>query len=70
MTSATFPEELVARAKATAEDKYVVGFAMGSVSMLTLTAVYVRFFRRFPTAGWITPNVYAKKRWIKGVVVR
>jgi len=30
--------------------------------------VHRRYYRRFPNSDWITPDVFAKKRWIKGVV--
>jgi hypothetical protein len=45
-------------------------FALGSVSTITTTFVYRRFFRRLKTGDWITPDVFAKKRWVKGVVTK
>ena len=44
--------------------------AIGSVSTAAAAQVYRRFFRRFPNGDWVTPDVFAKKRWIKGFVTR
>ncbi|KAH7924409.1 staphylococcal nuclease [Leucogyrophana mollusca] len=43
-------------------------FALGSVSTLAAAFTYRRYFRRLRTSEWITPDVLARKRWIKGVV--
>lgn len=45
-------------------------FTLGSASTAASVYAYVRFFRRFPTAEWVTPSVLAKKRWVKGYVTR
>jgi len=42
--------------------------ALGSTSTIGTVFVYRRFFRRIRNGDWITPDVFAKKRWIKGVV--
>ena len=70
MPSTSLPDELVTRVKGVVEEKYVAGFLAGSVSTVTVAFLYARYFRRFRTVGWITPNVYAKKRWLKGVVTK
>jgi hypothetical protein len=43
-------------------------FALGSASTIATTFMYRRFFRRLRTSDWITPDIFAKRRWIKGVV--
>ena len=43
---------------------------LGSASTLGLLRFHKRYLRRYPTHGWITPDLYAQKRWIKGVVTR
>jgi hypothetical protein len=45
-------------------------FALGSASTMIAAFVYRRFFRRLRTGDWITPDVFSKKKWIKGVVTR
>ncbi|KAJ7746604.1 hypothetical protein B0H16DRAFT_941717 [Mycena metata] len=43
-------------------------FAFGSATTLSGTFLYRRYFRRFKTGDWITPDVFARKRWVKGMV--
>jgi hypothetical protein len=45
-------------------------FAVGSFTTVTSALVYRRYFRRIPTGDWVTPDVFSKRRWIKGVVTR
>lgn len=45
-------------------------FALGSVSTVVATILYARYFRRFPNGDWVTPDVFARKQWVKGVVTR
>ncbi|KZT67893.1 SNase-domain-containing protein [Daedalea quercina L-15889] len=43
-------------------------FLAGSVTTAGGIGAYRRFWRRLPTADWITPDILAKGRWIKGCV--
>jgi len=45
-------------------------FAVGSFSTIATSLVYKRYFRRFRTSEWITPDVFTKRRWIRGVVTK
>ncbi|OCB84303.1 nuclease [Sanghuangporus baumii] len=42
--------------------------AAGSVVMLAFQIIYRIHSRRYPTHEWITPDLYAKKLWIKGIL--
>ncbi|OJA14090.1 hypothetical protein AZE42_07936 [Rhizopogon vesiculosus] len=44
------------------------GFVLGSASTLGATFVYKRCFRRLRTVEWVTPDVLARRKWVKGVV--
>ncbi|KAI0339468.1 SNase-domain-containing protein [Trametopsis cervina] len=44
-------------------------FAGGVASSIALRGMYVRFFRRIPNAGWVTPDHLAQKRLIRGKVI-
>lgn len=52
------------------EEVAFAAFATGAVSTALTTVVYKRYFKRIPSAEWLTPNILARKRWIKGRVVR
>ncbi|KAF7375131.1 putative endonuclease LCL3 [Mycena sanguinolenta] len=43
-------------------------FALGSITTVSGTMVYRRYFRRLKNGDWITPDVFARKRWVKGRV--
>ncbi|KAJ7086050.1 hypothetical protein B0H15DRAFT_845093 [Mycena belliarum] len=43
-------------------------FALGSLTTVSGTLAYQRYFRRLKNGDWITPDVFGKKRWIKGRV--
>ncbi|OCH90073.1 nuclease [Obba rivulosa] len=43
-------------------------FIIGSASALTARYAYVRYFRRTPNSDWVTPDLLAKRRWVKGYV--
>ncbi|KAI0334286.1 SNase-domain-containing protein [Cubamyces sp. BRFM 1775] len=43
-------------------------FLLGGTSALAVHHVYVRYFKRIPNSGWVTPKMLAKRRWIKGYV--
>ncbi|KAJ7242752.1 hypothetical protein B0H12DRAFT_1023541 [Mycena haematopus] len=43
-------------------------FALGSITTVSGTMVYRRYFRRLRNGDWITPDIFAKKRWVKGMV--
>ncbi|KAJ3540166.1 hypothetical protein NM688_g6261 [Phlebia brevispora] len=47
----------------------VSAFALGIASTLATTFAYRRFFKRIPNGGWITPDMFNKRQWIKGRVV-
>jgi hypothetical protein len=46
----------------------ITAFALGSVTTVTAALAYTRYGRRLRNGEWITPDVFEKKRWIKGVV--
>lgn len=52
------------------ESLALAAFLLGSASTLAVARIHKRFYRRFPTSDWITPDVFARRRWIKGVVTR
>ncbi|KAJ7056550.1 hypothetical protein C8F01DRAFT_1154070 [Mycena amicta] len=43
-------------------------FALGCGATASSALIYRRFFRRIPNGDWITPDIFAKKRWVKGRV--
>ncbi|KAF7330349.1 hypothetical protein MVEN_02473200 [Mycena venus] len=43
-------------------------FALGSITTVSGTLFYRRYFRRLQNGDWVTPDVLAKKRWVKGRV--
>ncbi len=45
-------------------------FALGSLSTVVGTSVYRRYFRRIKNAEWITPDVFQKRKWVKGYVTK
>jgi hypothetical protein len=45
-------------------------FLSGSLLTLATTALHRRYFHRLKTGDWITPDVFAKRRWIRGVVTK
>ncbi|PCH42881.1 nuclease [Wolfiporia cocos MD-104 SS10] len=56
--SATLPPQLLA----------ISAFCLGSATTLGLVCIYSRYVRRIPNAEWVTPEMLAKRRWIKGCV--
>lgn len=52
------------------ESLALAAFLLGSASTLAAARIHKRYYRRFPSADWITPDVFARQRWIKGVVTR
>ncbi|KAF8895191.1 hypothetical protein BD779DRAFT_1498029 [Infundibulicybe gibba] len=46
----------------------VGSFILGAGCTLGLTRVYTRYARRIRNGDWITPEVFAERRWVKGVV--
>ena len=48
----------------------LAAFALGIASTLTTTVAYRRLFKRIPNGEWVTPDMLAKRRWLKGKVVR
>ena len=45
-------------------------FTLGVLATTGTTLVWRRYLRRVPNSDWITPDYYARKRWIKGYVTR
>ena len=45
-------------------------FALGSLSTVVGASVYRRYFRRIKNAEWITPDVFQKRKWVKGYVTK
>lgn len=45
-------------------------FSFGGVGVLSVIFLYTRFGKRIRNADWITPDLFAKKRWIRGIVTR
>lgn len=45
-------------------------FGLGSLSTLIVTRLHARYVRRIPSVDWVTPDIFAKKRWIKGIVTK
>lgn len=45
-------------------------FSLGSVSSLSALYVYKKLVKRIPNADWVTPDMLAKKRWVKGYVTK
>ncbi len=45
-------------------------FALGGTTALGARYVYARKFRRVANGEWVTPQMLARKRWIKGYVTR
>ncbi len=45
-------------------------FATGAVTAFGTSRIYARYFRRIKNSDWVTPDLFEKKRWIKGVVAR
>ncbi|KAJ6612271.1 SNase-domain-containing protein [Mycena sp. CBHHK59/15] len=43
-------------------------FALGSFATAAGALTYRRYFRRLKNGDWITPDVFARKRWVKGMV--
>ncbi|KAJ7678561.1 hypothetical protein B0H17DRAFT_1078740 [Mycena rosella] len=43
-------------------------FALGSLTTVSGTLVYRRYFRRLKNGDWVTPNVFTRKGWVKGRV--
>ncbi|KAI0363942.1 SNase-domain-containing protein [Pilatotrama ljubarskyi] len=46
----------------------LTGFVLGGAIVLGANYVYVRHLRRIPNGEWVTPEMLAKRRWIKGYV--
>ncbi|KAK0459786.1 uncharacterized protein EV420DRAFT_1537723 [Desarmillaria tabescens] len=43
-------------------------FAVGAVTTFGGRRIYTRYFRRIQNSDWVTPDMIARKRWVKGVV--
>ncbi|KAF8637145.1 hypothetical protein AX17_003049 [Amanita inopinata Kibby_2008] len=47
---------------------FFLGFGSGALTVICATVAYTRFGKRIPNGDHVTVDVFAKKRWIKGVV--
>ncbi|KAF7312178.1 TNase-like domain-containing protein [Mycena indigotica] len=63
-------DQLVAQAERTLDNHYltIYAFLLGCATTTSGVAIYRRYFRRIRTGDWITPNIFVKKRWVKGRV--
>ncbi|CAK5268606.1 unnamed protein product, partial [Mycena citricolor] len=43
-------------------------FSVGSLTTICGAFAYNRYLRRIPNSDWITPDIFAKKRWVRGTV--
>ncbi|KAF8064227.1 hypothetical protein FPV67DRAFT_209983 [Lyophyllum atratum] len=43
-------------------------FALGAFTAASTALLYARYGRRLRNAEWVTPDLFARNRWIKGVV--
>lgn len=48
----------------------LIAFSLGVASSTGGALLYARYGRRIRNADWITPDLFAKKRWIRGIVTR
>jgi hypothetical protein len=46
----------------------LVAFTLGGASSLGGAFLYVRYGRRIKNTDWITPDLFTRKRWIRGIV--
>ncbi|KAI0776651.1 SNase-domain-containing protein [Trametes elegans] len=46
----------------------LTAFLLGATTALGGNYIYLRHWRRIPNGEWITPDMLARKRWIKGYV--
>ncbi|PIL26221.1 hypothetical protein GSI_11976 [Ganoderma sinense ZZ0214-1] len=44
--------------------------ALGAALGLAADRAYVRYLKRIPNSGWVTPDMLKSRRWIKGYVTR
>ncbi|KAM5537315.1 hypothetical protein V8D89_009045 [Ganoderma adspersum] len=44
--------------------------ALGAALGLAADRTYVRYLKRIPNGGWVTPDMMKRKQWIKGYVTR
>ncbi len=44
--------------------------ALGAALCLAADRAYVRYLKRIPNSGWVTPDMMKRRRWIKGYVTR
>ncbi len=48
----------------------LVAFGLGLTGALGGKRLYARYGRRLQNGDWVTPDIFAKKRWIRGIVTR
>ena len=48
----------------------LISFSLGIAFAVATSAIHKRYFYRFKTGDWVTPDVFEKRRWIKGVVTK
>ena len=48
----------------------IIAFTLGAAVATVAAGLRFRYLRRIPNADWVTPDIYLKKRWVKGIVTR
>ncbi|KAG6843408.1 hypothetical protein H0H87_004870, partial [Tephrocybe sp. NHM501043] len=43
-------------------------FGLGAVAATTTAVLYARYGQRMRNGDWVPPDVFTRRRWIKGVV--
>lgn len=43
---------------------------IGSAGTISARYIYRRYWKRIPSAEWVTPDILKRRRWIKGYVTR
>ncbi|KAF5375383.1 hypothetical protein D9615_007965 [Tricholomella constricta] len=46
----------------------LTAFTLGALTASTTAFLYARYGRRLRNSDWVTPDVFARRRWIRGVV--
>lgn len=43
-------------------------FTLGAFASASTAVLYARYGRRLRTSDWVTPDLFARRRWVNGVV--
>jgi len=63
-------DDILKQLKSLPPEALIIGFAVGSACGLLGSAAHRRYFRRIRNAHWVTPDIIAGERWIRGYVTR